>query len=684
MTPEEAIKYIENHTWSTTRLGLERTRELLRLLGDPQKKLRFVHVAGSNGKGSACAMLERILREAGFRTGLYISPHIQDFRERMQVCGEMISGADLARITGRVAELADSMEDHPSQFELSTAIAMQYFREQNCDIVVLEVGMGGALDSTNVIDAPEVAVIMNIGLEHTEYLGSTLQEIAAAKAGIIKSGSACVCYDGDPSATAVIRKVCAERKVPFTPASLGRLRVLSETLDGQEFTWNGKPFFLALLGRHQLNNAAVVLCVIDILRARGWSVPEEAVRRGLAETKWPARLEVLWRAPLFILDGGHNPQCAGALAASLGNILASSGPRETGGSGAREAGGSDSIPPAAGSGPREAGSTDSGEGGGPVETGDPGKTGAPGETGGCRPGTRCIFLLGVLKDKDYRRMTDIIAPFAGGFVCLTPSSPRALPAEELARELASRGFDACAAATPSEGITMALGQAAAAGGLPVVAFGSLYMAGAVRSAFLPALRKWLRRRAVAARESLSPAERAAKSAAICERLLALPELKDAKTIMLYHAVRAEADLSAFAEACRAMGKNVAYPICISKTEMTAVLPGRGPEAWAKGYCGIDEPLMSKGTEIRPENIDLVVCPCSAFDPQLGRLGMGGGFYDRWLPKCRRARIAAAAFDAQELPEVPRSSWDHPMDTVVTESRTISGGQAAASEDRSKG
>ena len=153
MTAEQAIAYIENYTWSASRLGLERTRELLRALGDPQKQLKFVHVAGSNGKGSTCAMTESILRAAGYRTGLYISPYIQDFCERMQVNGENIPGQRLADITERVQAIADAMSDHPSQFELVTAIAMVYFLEEHCDIVVLEVGMGGALDSTNAIDA---------------------------------------------------------------------------------------------------------------------------------------------------------------------------------------------------------------------------------------------------------------------------------------------------------------------------------------------------------------------------------------------------------------------------------------------------------------------------------------------------------------------------------------------------
>ena len=172
MTLQEAIDYINDFTWSTSRPGLERTEELLRRVGDPQKRLKFVHVAGTNGKGSTCAMLECILRNAGYRTGFYPSPFIEDFRERIQVNGEYISEEALTRITETVSREADAMEDHPSQFELITAIGMLYFEQTHCDIVVMEVGMGGSLDSTNVIDPPEAAVITNIGLDHTEFLGN--------------------------------------------------------------------------------------------------------------------------------------------------------------------------------------------------------------------------------------------------------------------------------------------------------------------------------------------------------------------------------------------------------------------------------------------------------------------------------------------------------------------------------
>lgn len=434
MTAKEAIDYIENYTWSSTRLGLDRTRELLKAMGDPHKDLKFVHVAGSNGKGSTCAMLDSILRKAGYRVGLYTSPYIQEFNERMQVDGANIKGEKLAALTEQVKAIAEGMEDHPSQFELVTAIAMQFFKDEKCDIVVLEVGMGGALDSTNVIDAPEVAVITNIGLEHTEYLGDTLEKIAGTKAGIIKEGCNCVCYDGAPEVTQVITDVCKEKNVPLSCVDFSKLELLSETLDGQEIKFEGRPYRLNLLGAHQLHNCCVVMEAVDALRKRGWNISEEALSEGLAAVKWPARLEVLSKKPLFLVDGGHNPQCAEALSASLKNIL-----------------------------------------------GD----------------KKAVFLMGVLADKDYKQVLDYIIPYASEFICLTPFSDRALSAEKLAGYLTGMGQKAAAvpgAGEPShdvsgsakEALKLGLQMANDAAGKDgvIVCFGSLYLVGHIRNLML--------------------------------------------------------------------------------------------------------------------------------------------------------------------------------------------------------
>ncbi len=603
MTTAEAISYIESYTWSATRLGLDRTQELLQRLGDPQKKLKFVHVAGSNGKGSTCAMLDAILRGAGYRVGLYTSPYIQDFCERMQVDGDNIPGQTLAAITERVRCVADAMEDHPSQFELVTAIAMEYFCEQSCDLVVLEAGMGGALDSTNVIDSPEVAVITNIGLEHTEYLGDTLEKIALTKAGIIKPGCSCVCYDGAPEATAVIRAACSKKMVPFICAGRFPVKIICHNLNGQVISWQSREYRLSLLGSHQAHNASVVLETVDALRGRGWNIPEEAVIAGLREVKWPARLEILSRKPLFILDGGHNPQCAEAMAGSIGELL---------------------------------------------------------------PGKRAVFLTGVLADKDYRQIMELMMPLAQEFVCLTPANDRALSAGALADYLKQCGAKARACSGIPEGIRLALTAAGEDG--VVIAFGSLYLAGAVRTAFSPAHRQWLRKAKIRARDSLSPDERAEKSAQIVQRIIHSREFQNAKTVMLYRATRGEVCLDGIKNSPQAQGKRLVYPRCVNKTEMAALLPCN-EHSWEAGYAGIEEPIPEKSEVIAPEEIELVLCPCTVFDEDCNRMGFGAGFYDRFLGRCPNAHIMAAAFEVQKTDMVPVDVWDKPMNAVFTEKTT---------------
>ncbi|MCR5090763.1 MAG: 5-formyltetrahydrofolate cyclo-ligase [Oscillospiraceae bacterium] len=595
MNVQEAIAYIDNYTWSSTRLGLDRTRELLHAMGDPQKELRFLHVAGSNGKGSTCAMLDSILRCAGYRSGLYISPYLQDFCERIQVNGQNIPGEALAKITEEARLIADAMEDHPSQFELVTAIAMRYFSEQHCDIVVLEVGMGGALDSTNVIDCPEVSVITNIGLEHTEYLGNTLEEIAAAKGGIIKPGGTAVCYDSAPEVIRTLQLICRERGAAFRLAAAGDLTALSHDLHGQRFLWKGEPYETSLLGPHQLRNAGTVLEVLDVLRRRGWEIPEQAVKNGLRTVSWPARFEILRREPLFVLDGGHNPQCAEALAQNLSDYL---------------------------------------------------------------PGKRILFLMGVLADKDYGQMIDAVAPYADEFYCVTPDSPRALKAGELCAVLKQRGFRA----REFEGIKAGV-SAALESGKNVVAFGSLYLAGHVRSVFPELCKQMQRRITLAKRDSLSASFRSDASEKICSILLSLPEYRQAGSVMLFKAFRSEVDLSAFAARAQADGKELLYPCCTDKRTMMALHPGR---RWIRDAFGIETPDPADAVCAAPQKIDLILCPCAGFDASGRRLGMGAGYYDRFLPQCTRAGTILIAFEAQRLTSVCTDRYDVMMDAAVTE------------------
>ena len=240
MTGQEAIELIHQRAWTGRKPGLERTQALLASLGNPERRLRFVHITGTNGKGSTAAMTASILAQAGLRAGLFTSPHLYRFHERMQVNGAPIPDEVLGRLTQQVLEVAEGMSDPPTEFELMTAVGMEFFLEEQCDIVVLEVGLGGRLDSTNVIPAPEAAVITNIGLEHTQELGGTLTLIAREKSGILKPGCRAVLYRQSDEVTQVIQSVCRQLDIPLRQTDPQELEVLSSGLEGQDFRYRGR------------------------------------------------------------------------------------------------------------------------------------------------------------------------------------------------------------------------------------------------------------------------------------------------------------------------------------------------------------------------------------------------------------------------------------------------------------
>ena len=418
MNAIEAIEYIHSVCWKGSIPGLGRTQELLSKMGNPEKKLKFVHIAGTNGKGSTAAMTASILQQAGYKVGLYTSPYIYRFHERMQVNGVQISDEDLAAVTEYVQPFAQSMAESPTEFELVCCIAFEYFLRKNCDIVVLEVGMGGAFDATNVIEPPEVAVITNIGLDHTDFLGNTLEEIAATKAGIFKEGGNAVIYRGTPGVEKVFEDICAERNVSLRKADFDSLNLLSHGLEGQTFDCGArKALALPLLGIHQLKNAAVVLSVIDTLIDKGWNITEENIREGMRTVSWPGRFDIVGREPLFIIDGGHNPQCIEALVVNIRDYL-----------------------------------TDK----------------------------KVIALTGVLADKDYADMYKPVMPYVREFVCVTPPNPRKLEAAELAKHLQGVGAKATACASIEEGVRAARALAGHDG--VVLCFGSLYTIGSIKEA----------------------------------------------------------------------------------------------------------------------------------------------------------------------------------------------------------
>lgn len=418
MNAQEAINYIHSFFWKGSIPGLERTQELLRRMGNPEKKLKFVHIAGTNGKGSTAAMTASILEKAGYKVGLYTSPYIYRFNERIQVNGEQIADEDVAAVTEYVKQFAEAMEEKPTEFELVTAIGFEYFARQNCDIVVLEVGMGGALDSTNVIDTPEVAVITNIGLDHTDYLGDTVEKIAETKAGIFKNNGHAVVYRGTPGVEAVYERICAERNISLKKADFHSLVLKSHSLEGQVFDCGSrKDLVLPLLGDHQLHNASVVLSIADTLIENGWNISEQNIRDGIRDVSWPGRFDIVGRDPLFIIDGGHNPQCIDALVKNIRDYLAN---------------------------------------------------------------RKIIALTGVLADKDYGEMYRPMMPYIREFVCITPPNPRKLEATELAQHLRRVGATATPCDTIAAGVKLAIQKAGTDG--VVLCFGSLYTIGDIKNA----------------------------------------------------------------------------------------------------------------------------------------------------------------------------------------------------------
>lgn len=436
MTCDEALAFIHSTCWRGSRPGLSRTFELCERIGNPQKSLRFIHIAGTNGKGSTSAMLSSVLRRAGYRVGLYTSPFILRFNERMQIDGSDISNEELAEITAYVRPHAEAMEDTPTEFELITAISLVYFARHACDFVVFEVGMGGRLDSTNIIDADCVAasVITGIAMDHTAFLGNTPEKIAAEKAGIIKPGVP-VIFGGlhpnvgesaIPAVAVACARVIADRAAevgaPYNETDHSRLTVRSSDLFGSTMDFGDHHgLHIPLAGLYQPYNAATVLTVLETLAGRGEiAVTEEQIRAGLADVRWPARFEILSRKPLVIADGGHNPEGVDAAIASVEQYFA---------------------------------------------------------------GQKICLVTGVMADKDYTHMIARMAAVTARAFCVRPGNDRALDPGQYAEGFRAVGIPAEGYATVAEGVHAAM-EAARREDTAVLCLGSLYMYREVRAAVL--------------------------------------------------------------------------------------------------------------------------------------------------------------------------------------------------------
>lgn len=322
MNYQEALKKIDSLLVFGSRPGLDRITKLLDLMGNPQDKLKYVHVAGTNGKGSVSSMTASVLTKAGYKTGLFTSPHITGFGERMQINFNRVSEEDIISQVEKLFPLVEQLRqngDVITEFEFVTAIAFNWFAEQKCDVVVLETGLGGRFDSTNVIKTPLCSVITSISLDHTAVLGDTLDKIASEKCGIIKQGGNTIfSFQEDEVNNRVIQTVYEKNNVMYNPVNLP---VISSDIHGSDIVYGDLKIHLPLVGEHQIFNVGLVLCTAEALRKSGLSISDEALKAGIEAVKMPARFELLSENPLFVLDGAHNPGGLKALSGAIDKYL---------------------------------------------------------------------------------------------------------------------------------------------------------------------------------------------------------------------------------------------------------------------------------------------------------------------------------------------------------------------------
>ncbi|MBN1623014.1 MAG: bifunctional folylpolyglutamate synthase/dihydrofolate synthase [Clostridia bacterium] len=415
MKYEEAIEFIEAASLFGSKLGLENIRYLLDLLGNPQDDIKFVHVAGTNGKGSVCSYITRVLMEAGYRTGLFTSPYLEKFTERIQV--DLINIPDdklieyVVLLKEKIGIMIEAGQNHPTFFELNTAISMLYFRDMKCDIAVLETGLGGRLDSTNIIKDPIVSVITAIGLDHTAILGDTIPQIAYEKAGIIKPSRPVVVYGDNPDeAIEVFRNFAGKINSSVIIADMDGISNIINTETGYSFDYkNIHDIKISLLGRHQIKNAVTSLEALNVIGENGFNISEDDIKRGLEKTKWPGRVEILQIKPTILCDATHNPHGAAVLRKTLEE----------------------------------------------------------------RFDTReIVYVMGVMKDKDYNSMAALVLHDAKAVITVRPNWHRALDAAELLETVRIYCKNSYAGDTIEEGLKKALEIAGSDG--VICTFGSLY------------------------------------------------------------------------------------------------------------------------------------------------------------------------------------------------------------------
>ncbi|MBQ7918892.1 MAG: bifunctional folylpolyglutamate synthase/dihydrofolate synthase [Lachnospiraceae bacterium] len=420
MKYQEAVEYIEDLSKYGIKPGLDTIKELCRRVGNPQDDLQFVHIAGSNGKGSTLAFVSTILKCAGYKVGRYISPTIFEYRERIQVGERPISRKRLCELTEQLKAVCEEMVadgfHHPTPFEFETAMAFLYFKEMVVDIVVLETGMGGRGDATNLITTTKVAVLASISMDHMQYLGDTLEKIAWEKAGIIKEGCLVVSQRQEAAAAGMIQRECEEKRAELTFVEPEKLKKVRSSLSGQKFNYGKyKDLQILLLGTYQIENAMLAVEVAEALGRCGFVIAEDALYKGLKETKWLGRFSVISKKPYFIVDGAHNEDGAKKLAESIAFYFTNK---------------------------------------------------------------RIIYIMGILRDKEYEKIIELTAKYADQIITVkTPSNSRAMDSYELASEVAKVHPSVTAAASLEEAVELA--YLLAGKDDVILSFGSLSYLGAM-------------------------------------------------------------------------------------------------------------------------------------------------------------------------------------------------------------
>ena len=395
MNYEEARVYLDNVAKYGSVLGLDAMRELLRRLGNPEKGLKIVHIAGTNGKGSVLAFLSTVLTESGYRVGRYISPTLFSYRERIQVDGEYIEKEPLARLVTRIREASEAMDRDglrtPTAFEIETALGLLYFAEKKCDVVVLETGMGGRDDATNAIAEVMMEIFASISLDHLGVLGNNLTEIAECKADIIRKNSLVISAFQKEEAAEVLKRTAAERNAKLVTVNPGQISDVKYGYEEQSFSYGAeKNIRIHLAGAYQIENAALAAEAVQGLRSLGFRISDEAFRRGMEKTVWRGRFTCIHKEPLVIMDGAHNEDAAKKLAASIETYF---------------------------------------------------------------PGRKISYIMGVFKDKEYEKVIRITAPYAAKVTAVeTPGNPRALPKEELKKVWETFGVSVTTADTIAEAV----------------------------------------------------------------------------------------------------------------------------------------------------------------------------------------------------------------------------------------